>query len=70
MPFPLLVPLLAIKGAVVGRFVYRKRVRARADRQFRCRVTREEPGAKTHVTDIAQDVAYRLGWRFVFDTKS
>jgi hypothetical protein len=38
MPFPLLVPLLAIKGAVVGRFVYRNRVRARADRQFRCSV--------------------------------
>jgi hypothetical protein len=41
MPFPLLVPLLAIKGAVVGRFVYRNLVRARADRQFRCRVTRD-----------------------------
>jgi hypothetical protein len=40
MPFPLLVPLLAIKGAVVSRFVYRGRLRARADRQFRCRVTR------------------------------
>jgi hypothetical protein len=40
MPFPLLAPLLAIKGAVVGRFVYRGRLRARADRQFRCRVTR------------------------------
>ncbi len=49
MPFPLLVPLLAIKGAVVGRFVYRKRVRARADRQFRCRVTREERGATGHI---------------------
>jgi hypothetical protein len=34
MPFPLLVPLLALKGAVVGRFVYRNRVRVRADRQF------------------------------------
>jgi hypothetical protein len=49
MPFPLLVPLLAIKGAVVGRFVYRKRVRARADRQFRCRVAREERGATGHI---------------------
>jgi hypothetical protein len=38
MPFPLLVPLLAIKGAVVGRFLYRSRVRARVDREFRCRV--------------------------------
>jgi hypothetical protein len=41
MPFPLLVPLLALKGAIVGRIVYRNRVRARADRQFRCRVTKE-----------------------------
>ena len=49
MPFPLLVPLLAIKGAVVGRFVYRNRVRARADRQFRCRVTREERGPTGHI---------------------
>ena len=42
MPFPLLivVPLLALKGALVGRFVYRDRLRARADKQFRCRVTR------------------------------
>jgi hypothetical protein len=47
MPFPLLVPLLAIKGAVVGRFVYRNRVRARADRQFRCRVT--TGGATGHI---------------------
>ena len=40
MPFPLLivVPLLALKGALVGRFVYRGRLRARADRQFRCNV--------------------------------
>ena len=29
MPFPLLIPLLASKGAVVGRFVYRDRLRAR-----------------------------------------
>jgi hypothetical protein len=48
MPFPLLVPLLAIKGAVVGRFVYRNRVRARADRQFRCRVTRDG-GSTGHI---------------------
>ena len=48
MPFPLLVPLLAIKGALVGRFVYRNRVRTRADRQFRCRVTREG-GATGHI---------------------
>ena len=48
MPFPLLVPLLAIKGAVVGRFVYRKRVRARADRQFRCRV-KKGPGSTGHI---------------------
>src|ERR1700691_3888448 len=48
MPFPLLVPLLAIKGAVVGRFVYRNRVRARADRQFRCRVTRDR-GSTGHI---------------------
>jgi hypothetical protein len=42
VPFPLLivVPLLALKGAVVGRFVYRDRLRARADRQFRCSVKR------------------------------
>ena len=38
MPFPLLIPLLALKGAVVGRFVYRGRLRARVDRQFRCNV--------------------------------
>jgi hypothetical protein len=38
VPFPLLIPLLALKGAVVGRFVYRGRLRARADRQFRCNV--------------------------------
>jgi len=29
--------------------VYRNRVRARADRQFRCRVTREERGATGHI---------------------
>ena len=38
MPFPLLVPLLALKGAIIGRIVYRNRVRARADREFACRV--------------------------------
>jgi len=42
VPFPLLivVPLLALKGALVGRFVYRDRLRARADRKFRCNVKR------------------------------
>ena len=42
MPFPLLivVPLLALKGTLVGRFVYRDRLRARADREFRCSVKR------------------------------
>ena len=46
MPFPLLIvaPLLALKGALVGRFVYRDRLRARADRQFRCSV-RRGPGS-------------------------
>jgi hypothetical protein len=48
MPFPLLVPLLAIKGAVVGRFLYRSRVRARADRLFRCRVTKDG-GSTGHI---------------------
>ena len=28
-----------------------------------------EPAARSHVTGIAQDVASRLGWRFVVDTK-
>ena len=42
MPFPLLivVPLLALKGALVGRLVYRGRLRARVDRQFGCNVKR------------------------------
>jgi len=46
VPFPLLIvaPLLALKGALVGRFVYRDRLRARADRQFRCSV-RRGPGS-------------------------
>jgi hypothetical protein len=50
VPFPLLivVPLLALKGALVGRFVYRDRLRARADRQFRCRVTRDG-GSTGHI---------------------
>jgi hypothetical protein len=48
MPFPLLVPLLALKGALVGRWVYRDRLRARADRKFRCRVTREG-GSTGHI---------------------
>ena len=51
MPFPLLVviPLLALKGAVVGRFVYRDRLRAaRADRQFHCSVKRG-PGSTGHI---------------------
>ena len=50
MPFPLLivVPLLALKGALVGRFVYRDRLRARADRQFRCSVKRG-PGSTGHI---------------------
>jgi hypothetical protein len=38
VPFPLLIPFLALKGALVGRFVYRGRLRARVDRQFRCNV--------------------------------
>jgi hypothetical protein len=48
MPFLLLLPLLALKGALVGRWVYRDRLRARADRQFRCRVTRDG-GATGHI---------------------
>ena len=50
MPFPLLivVPLLALKGALVGRFVYRNRGRARADRQFRCSV-KSGPGSTGHI---------------------
>ena len=50
MPFPLLivVPLLALKGALVGRFVYRDRLRARADRKFRCSVKRG-PGPTGHI---------------------
>ena len=48
MPFPLLIPLLAIKGALVGRFVYRGRLRARADRQFRCTV-KTGPGPTGHI---------------------
>lgn len=50
MPFPLLivVPLLALKGALVGRFVYRGRLRARADRQFRCNV-KTGPGPTGHI---------------------
>ena len=50
MPFPLLivVPLLALKGAFVGRIVYRDRVRARANRQFRCNVKRG-PGPTGHI---------------------
>ena len=48
MPFPLLIPLLALKGALVGRFVYRGRLRARADRQFRCNVA-TGPGPTGHI---------------------
>ena len=48
MPFPLLIPLLALKGALVGRFVYRDRLRARADRKFRCSVKRG-PGPTGHI---------------------
>jgi hypothetical protein len=50
VPFPLLivVPLLAVKGAFLGRFVYRYRIRARADRQFRCSVKRG-PGPTGHI---------------------
>ena len=48
MPFPLLLPLLAIKGAVVGRFVYRGRLRVRADKQFRCRVEKG-PDSSGHI---------------------
>ena len=50
MPLPLLivVPFLALKGALVGRFVYRDRLRARADRQFRCNVKRG-PGPTGHI---------------------
>jgi hypothetical protein len=50
VPFPLLivVPLLALKGALVGRFVYRDRLRARADRQFRCSV-KKGPGSTGHI---------------------
>jgi hypothetical protein len=45
VPFPLLIPLLALKGALVGRFVYRGRLRARVDRQFRCNV-KSGPGPR------------------------
>jgi hypothetical protein len=38
VPIPLLIPLLALKSALVGRFVYRGRLRARADRLFGCSV--------------------------------
>ena len=48
MPFPLLIPLLALKGALVGRFVYRGRLRARADRQFRC-IVKTGPGPTGHI---------------------
>jgi hypothetical protein len=50
VPFPLfiVVPLLALKGALVGRFVYRDRRRARADRQFCCNV-RKGPGPTGHI---------------------
>ena len=50
MPFPLLivVPLLAVKGAFVGRLVYRSRLRARADRRFRCRI-KKGPGPTGHI---------------------
>ena len=44
MPFPLLiVPLLALKSAFLGRLVYRNRLRARADQKFRCSV-KKGPG--------------------------
>ena len=48
MPLPLLIPLLALKGALVGRFVYRGRLRARADRQFHCNVE-TGPGSTGHI---------------------
>jgi hypothetical protein len=50
VPFPLLIvaPLLALKGALLGRFVYRGRFRARADRQFRCNV-KKGPGPTGHI---------------------
>jgi hypothetical protein len=50
VPFPLLVvvPLLALKGTLVGRFVYRGRLRARADRHFRCSV-KKGPGLTGHI---------------------
>ena len=48
MPFPLLIPLLALKGALVGRFVYRDRLRVRADRQFCCNV-KKGPGRTGHI---------------------
>jgi hypothetical protein len=48
VPFPLLIPLLALKGALVGRFVYRDRLRARADRKFRCSV-KSGPGPTGHI---------------------
>ena len=50
MPFPLLivVPLLALKGAIAGRFVYRGRLRARVDRQFRVNV-KADRGPTGHI---------------------
>jgi hypothetical protein len=48
VPFPLLIPLLALKGAIVGRFMYRGHLRARADRQFGCNV-KTGPGPTGHI---------------------
>jgi len=50
VPFPLLivVPLLALKGAIVGGFVHRGRLRARADRQFRC-IVKKGRGPTGHI---------------------
>jgi hypothetical protein len=55
MPFPLLIPFLGLKGALVGRFVYRGRRRARADRQFRCNVKTGSAG-HIHMSVGARDL--------------
>jgi hypothetical protein len=57
VPFPLLIPLLALKGALVGRFVYRDRLRARADRKFRCSVKRGPgPTGNIHIPVGTRDL--------------
>ena len=58
MPFPLLivVPLLAVKGAFLGRLVYRSRLRARADQRFRCRIKRGPGPGHIHIPVGTRDL--------------